>query len=174
MLTDFLLEHRWLMPAVLAALVLVGPVVGSHLVDRPRLAWVLAGVSLLPLAALTLVPVDREMLQRCEIAWLLPTPARVELFGNLVLFVAPALLAAVATRRPALTFVAGCALSAGIETLQALVPAMGRSCDTTDWLSNSIGAAIGVVLAMLALALAARRNGRPTSSASCAESPSTG
>lgn len=158
MLTDFLLEHRWLMPTVLAAVVLVGPVVGSHLVERPRLAWGLAGVSLLPLVALTLVPVDREVLQRCEIAWMFPTPARVELFGNLVLFVAPTLLVALATRRPAVTFVAACALSAAIEGLQALVPAMGRSCDTTDWLSNSIGAAIGTVLAMLALALARRRN----------------
>lgn len=163
MLTDFLLEHRWLMPTVLAALVLVGPVAGSQLVDRPRLAWLLAGVALLPVAALTLVPVDRELFQRCEVAWLLPTPARAELFGNLVLFVAPALLVAVATRRPALTFVAACLLSAGIEAFQALVPAMGRSCDTTDWLSNSIGAAIGVALALLAMALATRRSraGRP-------------
>ena len=71
--------------------------------------------------------------------------------------VAPALLFAVATRRVLLAFLAGTGLSIAIEAVQALVPAIGRSCDTTDWTSNTIGVAIGVALAWLALRWPARR-----------------
>ena len=44
-------------------------------------------------------------------------------------------------------------LSVSLEALQALVPGLGRSCDTNDWLSNTIGAAVGTGLAAAALAL---------------------
>lgn len=87
----------------------------------------------------------------------MPTPSRVELFGNVVLFVGPTLLAGVATRRPLLVLLAASGIAAAIEALQAAAPAIGRSCDTTDWLSNTIGAAIGAGLAALALLLARRR-----------------
>ncbi|WP_210495488.1 VanZ family protein [Patulibacter sp. SYSU D01012] len=160
MITDFLLAHRWLMPAVLAAFVVVGPFAAPALASRPRIAWALALLSLLPLAALTLVPVDRELFSRCEVGWSLPTPARVELFANLVLFVAPAYLAAVASRRPLAALAAACVLSAGIEMLQALVPAIGRSCDTSDWLGNALGAVVGVGLAAVALRRHRRRGTR--------------
>lgn len=158
MLTDFLLDHRWLAPAVLAILVVVGPVVGAWLVERPRLAWGLAGLATLAVAVLTLLPVDRELFARCTFEWMLPTPSRVELFANVVLFAGPTLLAGVAARRPVVVFAAASATAAVIEALQAAVPAIGRSCDTTDWLSNTIGAAIGAVLAALALWLARRRS----------------
>lgn len=162
MITDFLLEHRWLMPAVLAVLVLGGPPVAAWLAGRRRLLWSLTGLSLLPVAALTLTPVDRELYGTCEIAWMLPTPARVELFANLVLFVAPVLLAGVATRRPIAVLVAASALSAVIEGVQALAPAIGRSCDTTDWLSNTIGAMIGAALAAIALRRGSASSARAT------------
>ncbi|WP_156186412.1 VanZ family protein [Cellulosimicrobium funkei] len=42
--------------------------------------------------------------------------------------------------------------------VQALSPALGRSCDTNDWLSNSIGALLGAGLAVVALRLATRRD----------------
>jgi len=45
----------------------------------------------------------------------------------------------------------GSGASAGLEVLQALVPTIGRSCDTNDWLSNTIGAVIGAVIASAAL-----------------------
>ena len=50
------------------------------------------------------------------------------------------------------------------EAVQALVPAIGRSCSTNDWLSNSIGAAIGAALAALALRLAGEPASAPPSS----------
>ena len=108
------------------------------------------------MALLTLVPVDRELFARCTVQWALPGPGRVELLANVVLFVGPALLAGVASRRPLLVCLSLSAVSAALEALQALVPALGRSCDTTDWLSNTIGAALGAGLALAALLL-----GRP-------------
>lgn len=47
-------------------------------------------------------------------------------------------------------------LSGASEALQALVAGLGRSCDTTDWLSNRIGAGIGAGLAAAALVISAR------------------
>ena len=157
MITNILIDHPWLSPAALGILVVLGPFVGAWLVARRRLAWASTAVSLLPVALLTLVPVHRELFARCTVQWSLPTPGRVELFANVVLFVAPVLLAGVATRRPLVVLFAGSGLSVALEAVQALVPAIGRSCDTNDWLSNTIGAIAGAALAQVALSLARAR-----------------
>lgn len=156
MITDVLVQYPWLAPAAFAALVILAPALGAGLVRQPRIAWVLAGLSVLPVLAVTLVPVQRELFARCTFQWALPTPGRVELFANVLLFVAPVLLAGVASRRPALTAAVGSGVSALIEAVQALLPALGRSCDTNDWLSNTIGAAVGGLLAVAALVIARR------------------
>jgi hypothetical protein len=153
-ITTFLVEHPWMTPTALAALVVLGPLAGKFVADRPRAAWLLTGLGTIPVVVLTMLPSDRIAFERCEVAWVLPTIARVEPAANVLLFVAPALFAAVATRRPALTLVAASGLAAVIEAVQALVPEIGRSCSTNDWLSNTIGAAIGVLLAVVALRLA--------------------
>jgi hypothetical protein len=156
-MTDVLLQHPWLSPAALAVIIVIGPIIGRSLVSRPRLSRALTGLALVPVAVLTLLPVDRVVFERCAVQWALPTPGRVELMANVVLFVAPVLLAGVTTRRPVLAMVAGSVLSGGLEALQALVPAIGRSCDTGDWLSNTVGAVIGGALAWVALAPPRRR-----------------
>lgn len=161
MITNYLLQHAWMSPAALALLVVVGPILGSWLVPRPKVAWWLLGASLVPVAITTLVPVERRLEQFCVVQWALPTPSRVELMANVVLFVAPALLLAVAARRPVLALLAGVGVSAAIELVQALVPAIGRSCDTTDWTSNTLGAAIGALLGWGALRWARRFAQRP-------------
>jgi hypothetical protein len=159
-LTDWLLDHPWASPAVLAALVVLGPLVGSWLAGRRRLTAWLAGAALLPVALLTLLPVDSGTgLVRCTVQWALPTLGRVELLANLLLFVPPALLATVATRRPLVVLVGGSLLSAVVEASQALVVGIGRACDTTDWLCNTLGVGLGVLLGIAALAL--HRRGRP-------------
>ncbi|MCD4525927.1 VanZ family protein [Nocardioides sp. cx-173] len=154
MITTILIEHPWLSPAALTLLLVVGPFAGAWLSTRRGLAWALTCASLVPVALLTLVPVDRQLYSRCEVAWSVPTIARVELAANVVLFVAPVLLAAVATRSPALALAFGTGLSAAVEAVQALLPALGRSCSTNDWLANSVGSVIGAVLGLLALHLA--------------------
>lgn len=160
MIYDALLTVPWLMPATLALLIVFGPFVGSLLADRRKLDVVFAIASLIPIAALTLVPVQRELYGVCEIGVLLPTIGRVEVFANLVLFVPLALFAGVALRKPLLAFFAASALSAVIEVVQAALPVIGRSCDTGDWLANTIGAAIGALLAAAALWLHRRRAAR--------------
>lgn len=164
-MSTFLVEHPWLLMTALALLVGLGPVVGWWLTTRPVLAGALSAVALLPVAFLTLVPADRELFERCEVAWAVPTPGRVELAANVVLFIAPALLAGVALRRPMLALVAASGLSAAIEVFQALVTALGRSCSTNDWLSNTIGAGIGALLAWAALRQAIARSPDDRSSA---------
>jgi len=159
-IATYLIEHPWLSPAALAVLAVAGPLVGRLVVARPRAAWLLTAVAVVPVMVLTMLPTDRVAFQRCEVAWVLPTVGRVELAANVVLFVAPALFAAVATRRPVRVLVVVSGLSAVIEMVQALVPAIGRSCSTTDWTSNTIGAAIGVLLAVIALQLPARARTR--------------
>ncbi|MEU7223977.1 VanZ family protein [Streptomyces chrestomyceticus] len=68
-------------------------------------------------------------------------------FGMLVPF---GLLGVLATRRPVLVAGLGLLLPATIETVQALAP-IGRACDTSDLVSNGLGAllgtAVGTVLA---------------------------
>ncbi|MFC6092671.1 VanZ family protein [Saccharothrix lopnurensis] len=162
MITDALLDHKWLSPAALALLVVLGPFAGSWLATRRRLTSWLLVLSLVPVAVTTLVPVDRELYELCAVQWSFPTPARVELMANLVLFVAPALLLTVLTRRPLLAGLAGLGLSGAIELVQALVPAIGRSCDTTDWTSNGLGAVIGAALGWGALWLARRTSPVPS------------
>ncbi len=159
MFTDFLLDHRSIAPTVLVLLILLGPLVGIWLVERAPLAWWLAAASLIPIALLTLVPQNRRLFSRCEISfdfyW--PTPSRVELMANLVRFVLPVLLLSVATRRPFLAFAAGTGLSVAIEATQAAVTSLGRSCDSNDWITNTMGAVIGAALGWEALRFARRR-----------------
>jgi len=157
MIADVLIQYKWLATAALVLFVAVGPFVGAVLARHPRLAWLLTGLTLLPVAALTLVPVRRELYDVCTVQWSLPTFGRVELMANVVLFVLPVLFAGVASKKPLLMLLAASALSIVIEVFQALVPVIGRSCDTNDWLNNTIGAAVGAVLAIVALWLAKRR-----------------
>lgn len=66
-ITEFLLEHKWLSPAALVVLVVLGPIMGSQLVSRTDLAKWLAALCLVPIALVTLAPQDRELFSRCEI-----------------------------------------------------------------------------------------------------------
>jgi VanZ family protein len=150
-ISTVLVGHPWLPPTALALLVLFGPFVGWWLTAPPWIARWLTAAALLPVAMLTLVPVDRQLSMRCEVAWSIPTVGRVELAANVVLFVAPVLLASAATHRPILAGVAASGLSAAVEAIQALIQALGRSCSTNDWLSNTIGVVIGALLGWLAL-----------------------
>ena len=88
MITNALLEHPWLSPVTLVLLVVLGPIVGSWLVPRPKWAWSLTGLSLLPVALLTSAPVDVEIVLRCTVQWSLPTPGRVELMAWVALLLA--------------------------------------------------------------------------------------
>ncbi|WP_315092928.1 VanZ family protein [uncultured Cellulomonas sp.] len=92
--------------------------------------------------------------------WTLPTLGAVELMVNVILFAPVALLAGVLTRRPVAALLGASAASLVVEAVQAFVTVLGRSCSTDDWLSNTLGALLGALLAVAALRLA-RATGEP-------------
>lgn len=157
MITTLLVEHPWLTTVTFLALVGLGPLVGTWLVARPRLGAWLGIAALVPIVGLTLVPTSRALEVGCAVEWSLPTFGAVELMANVVLFVPAVLLLAVASRRPIVVLLGASATSALIELVQAMAPALGRSCSTNDWVSNSLGAVLGAGLAAVALVLARRR-----------------
>lgn len=71
---------------------------------------------------------------------------------NVAMFAPLILLAAFLFRSPASALASGIALSGATELAQGLIPGIGRSCATEDFMANSLGSAVGV-----AVALAARR-----------------
>lgn len=153
MITDFLLDHRPLVPVALVVLLVFCVGVGYLLLraDRTgrRIAAALAGLSAAGVVALTLVPASRRLDHVvCTVQFALPALGRVELLANTALFVPLVFFATLATRRPWPVLVAGSASSAVIEAIQALVPAIGRACDTNDWFMNTLGVIAGVLLAV--------------------------
>ena len=151
MITNFLLDHAALVPVAILVLALVCAAIGWFAREQRRILWVLAALALLPIFALTLVPAPRSRIDRvtCALQVSAPTLGSVELLANVALFLPPVLFAAVASRRPLVALAAGIALSVVIEASQALVAAIGRACDTGDWLMNTIGAVVGAALAYL-------------------------
>jgi hypothetical protein len=156
MIATLIAEQPWLSPALLLVLIVVGFMIGPWLLARPAVAWALSIASVTAVLVAAVLPEDRELHARCEAAWSLPTPDRVEPFANLVLFIPIAFLIAVAAKRPLLGLLAGAAFSALIEAVQALLPAIGRSCDTGDFVANSLGALGGAVLSWAVIRRSAR------------------
>jgi hypothetical protein len=160
MISTFLAEHSTVVPAalLLVALLCVGigyAILGSRR-HAYRGAWALAGLSVLAVLALTLSPSSGHGPDRvvCTVQFLVPRQIGVEGLANVALFFPPVFFGALATRRPLLMVVAGSGLSAVIEVLQAVLPALGRACDTNDWMMNSLGSVTGGLLGVGTIALA--------------------
>jgi len=156
-ISTFLVQYPWVTTVALLALVLVGPLLGSWLVTRRSLTWWLTGIAAVAVLIITLYPESRTPPPGCQVTWMLPTLGAVELIANVILFIVPVLLVGTATQRPAIAFAIGTLTSVLIEVVQAAIPTLGRSCDTGDWLQNTIGAAVGSLLAVLALYLSRTR-----------------
>lgn len=158
MLSTVLTLVPWLVFSVLVATVVVGPFVGPLLAVRPRTTVVLLGLAMLAVVVLTLYP-DGAPYPRITCAAGLPylAPTAVESTANVLLFVPISFFAGVLWRRPVAAVLGAVALSGAIELLQALVLVIGRACDTSDWITNSIGAVVGGVLAASALTWHRRR-----------------
>jgi glycopeptide antibiotics resistance protein len=154
MLSTILVEYPWMTTVALVVLVVLSPFVGAWLVPRVRITRVLLTVSIVALALLTLVPTSRDLAVGCAKEWVLPTFGAVELMANLLLFAPVVLQAGVLTRRPLAAVLVASGASAVIEVVQAFVTVLGMSCSTNDWLSNTLGALLGAVLAAASLRLA--------------------
>ena len=166
MLSTFIVENYLLVRLLLIA-ALIAAVVVTAILSRAqrgrRVAAVLAGVGLIVTIALTLTP-DTYPLDAATCN-LQPYSPFTDVY-NILLFLVPALFAVVATRHPLIVLAGGIALSAGIELVQYLVPWFGRRCDVDDWLANSLGTLIGVVLAVAVSAVVAWWGKRRKASAS--------
>ena len=155
MITDFLLEHAALVPVALLAIAAACVGVGFAVMRGRRYQWLraLVVVSGLLVIALTLVPVSGDLGGRhCTVQFFVPTLGSVELLANVALLFPLTFFAALATRRPLVVLGAATVLSAAIEGVQALVPAIGRACDTNDWAMNTAGAVVAALLALITLA----------------------
>ena len=155
MISTVLVEHPWLEPTAFLVLLVVAPAAAWWSADRPRAGRWLAAAAVVVAAGLTLAPDDRRASSFCEVAWDVPTLFHGDL-ANVILFLAPVALLNTVWRQPVLVAGAAIAASAGVELLQALAPSLGRSCSTSDWLANSIGAVLGAALARAGLRLAGR------------------
>jgi hypothetical protein len=151
--------------AVILAAVIGGAAyrVARSRASRPAI-WGLWAACTTALLSLTLWTTGGEGLPQCVINKDVLEPFR-QLQGqlNAAMFVPFGLLSVLATRRVALTASLSVLLSAVIETVQGL--ALGRLCDTSDLVANTLGAACGVVIGVLIdkrLAPPARRVGPGT------------
>jgi len=158
-LSTLLAQVPWLPFGVLVAVVVFAPFVGVVLVRLPRTTLVLAVLALLAVLGLTLYPEGTPSASvGCSAGLPYLSPRAGESIANVLLVVPVVFLAGLRSGRPLLAVAAGVGLSAGIEAVQAVVLGIGRACDTSDLITNAIGAVLGGLLALAALALARRRS----------------
>jgi hypothetical protein len=157
MIATLLAEAPWLVRVVLLALVGASSFAAYWLSFRRGTTWIVVWLSGVAIASVTLIPGSSREVTVC----VLPvTPT--ELLGpeptaNVLLFVPFALALAVLLKRPVIAFLAGTGASMVIELAQWFVPAIGRSCSSTDWIANTLGAFLGAGFAALGLWVAVRR-----------------
>ncbi|WNV86986.1 VanZ family protein [Umezawaea sp. Da 62-37] len=162
MITDFVLDNSALAPVLLLLVVVVCVVLGYLALrfrrqDPAPVLWILAVLSTLPVVALTLIPTTARVDGvTCVTRLALPAMGRVELLANVALLLPLVFFAALATRRPLLTVVAGSGVSIAIEAAQAVLPVIGRACDSNDWAMNTAGAVIAGLLARAVIARTTR------------------
>jgi hypothetical protein len=157
MITNLLVENSALVPVALGLIAVLCVGVGHLLLRARRILWALVTLSVLAIVALTLVPTSGRAFAVCTLQFSLPTFGTVELLANVALFFPAVFFATLATGRPLLMLGAGAALSAAVEAVQALVPAIGRACDTNDWAMNTAGTIAAVLLAIGTMAITSRR-----------------
>ncbi|WP_159620566.1 VanZ family protein [Arthrobacter zhaoguopingii] len=116
---------------------------------------VLVILSFLGPLVLTLSPSSAEPEFFCTIQFSAPFQG-VDTLANVAMLLPIALFATLLFRRPFRVFAVVSGLSVLIELTQALVSALGRSCDTDDWFMNTIGAALGVLTAICIIVLEKR------------------
>ena len=157
---DILLAYKRVAVVMFLVIPIVCVAIGYALLRSRRVGtrglWLLVVVSALPILVLTLAPSGNNTDVGCTVQVDAPTLGRIELVANIALFVPLAFIATLATRRPFLVLAAASGLSAIIEGVQAVAPVIGRACDTNDWLMNTLGAIVGVLLACGTIAIAGR------------------
>lgn len=165
MISTFLVLHADLVPVFFWLTLAAGALLGwlLHRSDRQHALLALAILGLISPLALTLSPASGSPDAFCTVQFSVPFQG-IDTLANLAMLVPLALFASLRFRRPLRTFAAVSGLSALIELTQAFLPALGRSCDTDDWFMNTIGAALGTLVAAGIIALGRRRARTPIDS----------
>lgn len=165
MVATFLVEHAWAVPLVFLALVAGIVPLGMILLRTGRggrhVTRGLGLLALLVVVPLTLLPEGEPSQIFCTVQFAWPSLRGVETLANITLLLPATFFLTLLLRRPVLVAAAASAGSALIELVQAILPVIGRACDTTDWEMNTIGAALGAVLAWLAHRLSPGSAARP-------------
>jgi VanZ family protein len=139
--------------AGVAACALVGWLLYRSRANRALL--VLAVIALAGMLVLTLSPSDGHAASPCTVQFSIPFQG-IDTLANLAMTVPLALFASLRYRRPLAAPAAVSLLSVLIELVQAALPA----CDTNDWLMNTVGAAVGALLAFGIVVRSRRRRSR--------------
>ena len=146
---NYLLVRLAMIVGLIVTLVVAALLVRAHGPGQ-RIATVISALAVVIVIALTLTP-DTNSLEG-SVCNLQPYSFYSDAY-NMVLFGIPAIFAVVATRRPVVVLLVGVGFSALIELAQYWNPWLGRRCDVDDWLANSIGSVVGVLLAVIVVAL---------------------
>ncbi|MFD7640730.1 VanZ family protein [Kitasatospora sp. NPDC059795] len=165
MISAILNNNAGLIPAFLVVALLLGAA-GWWLAARcelPRWSTVLLGAALAGELVATLFPTgqsgarDAYCTRGADLAFTLQgTQGQL----NLLMFVPIGLLAVLAFGRPTAAAIGVLILTGATETVQGLLPGIGRACDSGDLAANAIGGLAGVLLGC-AVRLARRRRIRP-------------
>ncbi|MFD8483679.1 VanZ family protein [Kitasatospora sp. NPDC059673] len=165
MISAILNNNVVLVPAFLVLAVLLGAAARSLAARRGLPQWptVLLGVALAGELAATLCPTGNGGGQNPSCTWgadLAFTLGAEQGRLNLLMYVPLGLFAVLAFGRPAVVAVSVLGLTAATETVQGLLPFIGRACDSGDLAANALGGLAGVLLGC-AVRLVQRRRIRP-------------
>jgi len=159
MISTFLVEHAALVRVAFWVAVVVAAGL-AWILHRLRLRAVLLGLSAVSLVAvlvLTLLPDGaRPDGVTCTVQFSVPFQG-LDTLANVAMLLPLVLFLGTATNRPFAVLGGAVVLSAAIEVVQAVAPALGRRCDTNDLFMNSSGAVLGAVVALVICTIDRRR-----------------
>lgn len=166
MISTVLVELRGLAGVVSLVVCLGSACLGWVLVRRGargRSALRVLGVlAVLPALGLTLVPSgDPPALAFCAVDFSWPIPPSSVQAAEIAMLLPAVLLLSLTVHRPWLVLLGGFVLVLLIELAQALVPVLGRSCDTDDIWLNTLGVVFGAAAAALIGVVRRRRTTAP-------------
>lgn len=159
MISTLLAEHAFAVRIGFFIAVVVALAIGWFLHRRGARTTllVLAVLGLFGALVLAMSPEgDRANGISCTVQFSIPFQG-LETLANIAMLLPTTLFLALAMQRPLIVLVGVSGVSVLIELVQALAPALGRACDTNDWLMNTLGALIGALGATAILAIGRRR-----------------
>jgi hypothetical protein len=159
MISTYLVEHASLVRVAfwVAIAVATGLAWVLHRFRLRGVLLVLSAVSVVAVLVLTLLPDgSRPGGVTCTVEFSVPFQG-IETLANVALLLPLVLFLGTATNRPLIVLGGAVTLSAVVEVIQALAPALGRRCDTNDWFMNTIGAVLAAVIALAICRIDRRR-----------------